>query len=215
MTNVEFYKRYENDSLIPTYDFFQKKIKGLKGIRPEFCPAIRDFYKLGWVLGSPIEVNFLSKRDFYVDCYKSCDNNYFMSPGVIGDLNSETLYARIDTGYSFVNLNVPILSIKFDSLDWDDQDISIPPNLYPAGYTGPILIPLSCNSERKVQKFNPLIQLIPFGQKDCTHDVITQSIKHEAFEGLYFNAWELKYPERRKFISSNLLNELVNKGHPF
>ncbi len=148
MTSVDFYKRYGNDSLSPTYDFFLSKLKGIKGIRPEFCPAIRDFYKLGWVLGSPIDVNFLSKKDFYVDCYKSNDNKYFMSPGVIGDSNSETLYARIDTGYSFVNLNVPILSIKFDTLESDCSDTSIPSNIYPVGYTGPILIALSCNKER-------------------------------------------------------------------
>lgn len=209
---INFHQRFKNPSLQEAFNFFQPKLKTVKGIKPHFCPSIRDYFKLGWVLGSPINLFFSSKTDFTVQRRQSESGDIFLSPGVIGDPNADILYARIDTGYSFLNLPTPILATKIQLIDEFDDGLLIPPNVYPAGYSGPILIAAASHKPQKIVSQTPMIHLIPLTNTGMhEHHVIDTEIKHENFEGLYYNDWELDYPIVNSINSSLLLKNLINK----
>ncbi len=206
---ISFFQRFKNPSLSPTYNFFLQQSKGLKGVKPHFCPAIRNFFKLGWVLGSPIELDFFSKVSFKVDHHQSLKGDSFLSPGIIGDPDAKLLYARVDTGLSFMNLEVPIMATKIQSIDEIEDNLIIPPNIYPAGYSGPILIAVASNKAQKIQALNPLIQLIPLtDNQEYEHTIVDNlTIHHPNFEGLYYENWQKDYPNISSTTSSAFLNE--------
>lgn len=204
---IIFYKRIIDPYFSTSIEVFKKKSASKKGIQPEFCPAIRDFYSRGWLVGTPIEINLYNSREFDVDKRSTPDGKLFLSPGIIGDPNADRLYARIDTGLSLKDLPVALMAIKRQSEDWKFKNIVIPPVIYPRGYSGPILIAVSSDHFETIPINEPLIHLIPMTEE--THieaELSNENISHEKFEGLYTISWEKDYVREGIVKSTSLLS---------
>lgn len=194
MMKITFFRRILNPCFISSLDIFRQQSIGVKGIRPELCPAIRDFHSRGWFVGSPIQLTLYNAREFDVEKRRSIEGKLFLSPGVIGDPDTKRLFARVDTGLSVKDLPVALMAIKKQSQDWIYESLVIPPVIYPKGYTGPILIAVSSNDYKSIPINEPLVHLIPMiDGVDIDADLSDEYISHERFEGLYSKSWEADY----------------------
>ena len=206
MMKIIFYKRILNPCFVSSLDSFKQQSMGVKGIRPELCPAIRDFHSRGWFVGSPIELTFYNSREFDVDKRRNVQGKLFLSPGVIGDPDAKRLFARVDTGLSFKDLPVALMAIKRQSQDWIYGSLVIPPVIYPKGYTGPILLAVSSNDYITIPINEPLVHLIPMTDGiDIDIDLSDEYITHEKFEGLYSKSWEEEHKKEGMVKSTSLL----------
>lgn len=205
---IKIYSRIDNYSIKKSSIFFNEAFRNIKGIRPEFCPAIREFHSIGFVIGSPIAVKFENKRKFFLEKSWDSKQNIFLSPGVIGEQNSDRLYARVDSGLSFINLELPIIAIKNQNAIEYLENIIIPPVLYPAGYSGPILIPISANNNVQINKNDGLLSLIPLSTDiNMDYEIISSDIKHDKFEGLYYRNWQDTYINPEIITSENIFKD--------
>jgi hypothetical protein len=206
--NIKMYSRIDNYSIKKSSIFFNEEFRNTKGIRPELCPAIRAFNSVGFVIGSPIAVKFENKRKFFLEKRRDSNQNIFLSPGVIGEPNSDRLYARVDSGLSFMNLELPIIAIKNqNTIDYLDS-IIIPPVLYPAGYSGPILIPISANNDIQINTNDGLLSLIPLSTDiNMDYEIISSDIRHDKFEGLYYRNWQDTYKNSEIITSENIFKD--------
>jgi hypothetical protein len=178
--------RISDSMLMDAEMIFLKKVRGIKGIRPELCPAIRDFHSAGSLICNPTNLSFLNKFSFEVRHYKSNDGKEILSPGVIGDPKSERFYARVDTGLSFIDIPCPVMAIKNHHLTNPLNNIEIPPVIYPQNYTGPILIAISSDFALEVPKHTPLLHIIPLYPTKVSITISSSVIVHENFEGLLY-----------------------------
>ena len=183
MKSIVLYKRYHKASLEQSIQQIVKESEAGK-ITPSKCPAIRQAYKLGCYINSPRQYDFRNGI-FNIKRYKITDK-YLLDPGVIGDPSSNNLYARIDTGYSFQNLEIDILAtpILAPLINFDFQ---IPPVVYPKGYTGPILAPVSSRKNITIKESQPILHLIPLSINH-RFEVISKEINHSNFEGLIYDS---------------------------
>lgn len=203
--NIKIYSRIDNYSIKRSSIFFNEVFRNTKGIRPELCPAIRAFNSVGFVIGSPITIKFKNKRKFFLEKREDSNQNIFLSPGVIGEPNSDRLYARVDSGLSFINLELPIIAIKNQNAIEYLDSIIIPPVLYPAGYSGPILIPMSANNNVQINKNDGLLSLIPLTTDiNIDYEIISSDIIHDKFEGLYYRNWQNVYKHSEIVSSENI-----------
>lgn len=153
-------------------------------ITPSKCPAIRQAYNLGCYVNSPRQYDF-NNGIFNIKRYKIMDT-FLLDPGVIGDPSSKNLFARIDTGYSFQNLVIDVLATPILA-PLINNDFQIPPVVYPKGYTGPILAPISSLKSITIDECQPILHLIPLSI-DYKFEVINLEIIHSNFEGLIYDS---------------------------
>ncbi len=159
-------------------------------IRPELCPAIRAFDRLGIYIGTPYGVNFHGNHNFDVEIYKNALGANLLCPGVIGSPQSDMLYARIDSGLSVVDLRSPLVAISIQNSIHGNSCLRIPPAVYPVSYTGPILIPVGANSAIHVPRGEFLIHLFALSSDGGEFRIVPSSIAHDKFEGLLTREWE-------------------------
>ncbi len=153
-------------------------------ITPSKCPAIKQAYNLGCYIGSPNDYHF-DNSSFIVKRY-NLNNKIILDPGIIGTPDSNNLYARIDTGFSFSKLNINILATPILTPTMN-LEFQIPPVVYPKGYTGPILAPVFSQNKFILKTSQPIIQLIPLGS-NYEFEIQNLEIKHENFEGLFYDS---------------------------
>jgi hypothetical protein len=154
-------------------------------ITPSKCPAIKQAYNLGCYINSPRQYNF-KNGIFKIKRYKIKDT-YLLDPGVIGDPSSRNLFARIDMGFSFKNLEIDVLATPILA-PLINSDFQIPPVVYPKGYTGPILAPISSRKSITIDECKPILHLIPLSI-DYKFEVINLEINHSNFEGLIYDSY--------------------------
>jgi len=183
MSSIELYKRYFKASFEQGINQIIKDSETGK-ITPSKCPAIRQAYNLGCYINSPSQYNF-KNGIFDVKRYKILDK-YLLDPGIIGDPSSKNLFARIDTGYSFQNLDIDVLATPILAPLIND-DFQIPPVVYPKGYTGPILAPVSSRKNNIIKEMQPILHLIPLSL-EYTFEEINQELIHSNFEGLIYDS---------------------------
>jgi hypothetical protein len=179
--------------------------RSARGIRPELCPAIRQFYCLGVYVYSPIDFRFHDRFTFDVEVMENQEGHRILMPGVIGAPGSPAFYARIDTGFSFGNLSYPVIGIlnQHQSLDFGPAKLS--PVVYPVGYTGPILIPLTSPDPFEVSRNMPLLHLISMGELNSPPEVVDRHILHPKFEGLLYEDSFRTYRRVRSVKSTDLV----------
>lgn len=181
--NIKIYKRYNKAEI--SNNIMKEIIATETGkVTPSKCPAIRHAYKFGFFILSPNDYSF-KEGTFSVKAY-NCDNKLFLDPGVMGDPNSNHLYARIDTGYSFLNLEHDVLITKVLT-PFMNTEYEIPPVIYPKNYIGPILAPISSNLNITISKGTPLLHVIPLCS-EYSYEEINKEIIHESFEGLFYDS---------------------------
>jgi len=186
---IHFARRNQLARLRPAASLFSERARGVKGIRPELCPAIRAFHCQGWVIATPVELEFQGSRRFRVHKFKDQSGGLFLSPGVIGTPETERLYARVDTGISITQSPVPLLAIRLQDAKFPFPCLHVPATLYPPGYVGPILIPMSSDIGLVVPAGALILHVIP-QYPDAVDAVIEEAdVKHEEFEGLYDFGW--------------------------
>jgi hypothetical protein len=208
MIEINLIRRYKNGNIKPLTNVFKDSLKGIKGIKPELCPAIRDFQSLGWGVSPPVNVVFRNERSFDVEKYSDEEGNKFLVPGVIGDKVSKRLYARIDTGFSMINLPVPILALKCQNQHEHFRKFEIAPVVYPRGYSGPVLIAASANEPCLLRENEYVLQMIPM-IFDESSLVIRDDSKYleKGFEGLFKDHWDRIYKPLGRFDSRQILNQ--------
>ena len=187
MLKVKLYKRYKNASLNLNLDARIKKNE-IGKITPSKCPAIKQAYRLGCYINSPSKYLF-QNGVFKVKRYKIGEKQ-LLDPGVIGDPTANEIFARIDSGYSFKNLEVEILATPILA-PHINENIIIPPVVYPVGYTGPILIPLGSKHSIIIEADQPILQLIPLSM-NCSFEEQYEELIHDSFEGLKYDSDLLK-----------------------
>jgi hypothetical protein len=183
MNSIILYKRFHKASMEQVIQQLIKESESGK-ISPSKCPAIRQAYELGCYINSPRQYDFRNGA-FKIKRYKITDK-HLLDPGVIGDPTSNHLFARIDTGYSFENLEVdtlatPILAPRIN------VDFQIPPVVYPSGYTGPILAPVGSVKDVSIKEAQPILHLIPLST-DHRFEETPREILHSNFEGLIYDS---------------------------
>jgi hypothetical protein len=183
MSIIVLYKRYHRASMEQSIQQIIKESESGK-ITPSKCPAIRQAYNLGCYVNSPRQYDF-NNGIFNIKRYKIIDT-YLFDPGVIGDPSSKNLFARIDTGYSFQNLEIDVLATPILAPLIND-DFQIPPVVYPKGYTGPILAPISSRKNISIKEFQPILHLIPLSLNH-RFEVVNEEISHTNFEGLIYDS---------------------------
>lgn len=183
MSIIVLYKRYHRASIKQSIQQIIKESESGK-ITPSKCPAIRQAYNLGCYVNSPRQYDF-NNGIFNIKRYKIKDT-YLLDPGVIGDPSSKNLFARIDTGYSFQNLDIDVLATPILAPLIND-DFQIPPVVYPKGYTGPILAPISSRKNISIKEFQPILHLIPLSLNH-RFEVVNTEISHTNFEGLIYDS---------------------------
>ena len=208
MLELKLIKRFDRAVMENSGKFYRNLLKGVKGMRPALCPAIRSFQSLGWRVSPPVNVIFRSERSFDVDRYSDEDGKKFLVPGVIGDKESERLYARIDSGFSLVDLSVPMLAIKCQEEGDYYRGFEVAPVIYPKGYTGPILMAVSANGRFELIRSEYILHLIPMTSEEVDV-VVDEDFEHlePQFEGLFKNSWEVKFISRGRFDSEEILNQ--------
>ena len=208
MIDITLVKRYEKGVIESSLQVFRSSLKGVKGIRPELCPAIRSYHSLGWRLSSPVDIIFRNERSFDVDNYLDEFDRKFLVPGVIGDKESKKLYARIDSGFSLLNLSVPLMAIKCQGEDPYLSKFEIAPVIYPEGYTGPILLAVSANEDFKLNSNHLIVQIIPLASAKVNLSIrVDCEYIEENFEGLFKNNWDHLYKKQGRLDSEDILNQ--------
>jgi hypothetical protein len=177
------YKRYQKASLEQSI-YQSVKDSEIGKITPSKCPAIRQAYKLGCCINAPRQYVFREGK-FHVKRFK-IKGEIILDPGVIGDPTSTELYARIDTGYSFQKLIIDVLAIPVLA-PRINFGLQIPPVVYPKGYTGPILAPVSSRYSITISERQPIIQLIPLSL-DYVFKEVNEEVVHASFEGLIYDS---------------------------
>lgn len=206
MTSINLIKRYKNSIVTPAFELFRSKLIGVKGIRPELCPAIRDFHSVGWKIASPINIKFYNSRNFLVNSHFNDAGEKILVPGVIGDLQSKRLYARVDTGFSLKNIPFPLLAIKCQSESEYYDKFELAPVIYPKSYTGPILMAISANEEIELQKNEFILHVIPLNENNVVLTIEEDyDLVESNFEGLFINDWEKKYSKLFSSTSEEIL----------
>jgi len=175
-----------------------KKTENTK-IAPSKCPAIHNAYTRGTFISSPRDYTF-EGNSFLIHKYKTLQNEIIIDPGIIGVKESNHIYARIDVGFSFLNLPCDILATPILAT-YFNQNLQIPSVIYNKGYNGPILAPISSLKSCHIKKGHPILQLIPLTE-NYTFDVEIQNIKHENFEGLFYFSNEDKLDLIDSYYSS-------------
>lgn len=183
MGTVLLYKRYKKASIEHTIQQNIKRSESGK-ITPSKCPAIKKAYNLGCYVNSPNQYDFKDGL-FNIKRFKIMDK-YVLDPGVIGDPNSNILFARIDTGFSFQNLEIDILATPILAPLIND-DFQIPPVVYPKEYSGPILAPVCSRKDVSIKKCQPILHLIPLAT-GYQFEVVNKEIIHSNFEGLMYDS---------------------------
>lgn len=204
MKAIKLYKRY-NKALFRNNINEHVRATEKGKITPSRCPAIRQAYNLGCYILSPKQYYF-NQDSFTVRRFK-LNNKILLDPGVIGDPESNCYYARIDTGYSFVDLEIDVLATTILT-PFINNDYLIPPVVYPKSYTGPIIAPVSSLKKHKLDLGQPLLQLIPLGQNH-TFEEIAKEITHDSFEGLFYDS----ILENLKFIDELNCLEIIKNDN--
>ena len=183
MEIIKLYKRYYKAIMSNNINNQIKTTESGK-ITPSKCPAIRHAYNLGCYISSPSNYSF-QNSNFIVNRYKLNDV-LFLDPGIIGTPDSNNFYARIDTGFSFDDLIIDVLATPILTPNLNNE-FQIPPVVYPKGYKGPILAPVYSKNTIEIKASQPILQLIPLGL-NYEFKVFLNEIKHEGFEGLFYDS---------------------------
>lgn len=201
---MRLYRRVQSARVEPAKSFFTAASKGRKGISPELCPAIRDFYSLGAYVFSPICLEIYDSHSFEVQVNENPEGERLLIPGIIGAPGSREYYARIDSGFSLVDLSSPVLGVITQLPSYDLSNIRMPPVVYPAGYSGPILMPVSCSTRFSVTRSAPLLHLIPL-DLDTRLEVIEEEVRHQGFEGLVYESEIRSFQRTWSVLSTDLV----------
>lgn len=186
MKTIRLIRRIENADTAPG------RLATESGISPANCPAIRAATRLGIEILSPIEVKFDNSKSFNVTRAWTQENELILIPGIIGDPRSRRTYARIDSGFSILDSNVPFLTTLPTSLVDHPLGYAQPNVLYEVGYSGPLLVPLSATLPATISFGDPICQLLPLVEEKV--DVVvdedsTLTLIHPEFEGLLNRDW--------------------------
>jgi hypothetical protein len=154
-----------------------------------------------------VDLRFESAINFQIlDC-RTQDGDQLLIPGVIGGPDSERNYARIDSGFSIENLQVPFITTLTTSLVDDSSGFCQPTVYYEVGYSGPLLIPLSSTLQSEISTGMPISHLIPLSVDDVLISIIEKPDPmpcHSDFEGLLGHDW----PSGALIISSKSSREI-------
>lgn len=203
------FRRNERAKLSLSRDLFKRSTRGLKGLRPELCPAVKDFHSSGFLIYSPFDIEIQSKFSFDVAVYTDTDKQKLLVPGIIGTPNSPRFYARVDTGFSLINSECEIISIPNLRCDAVRQTLIIPPVIYPAGYTGPILIAVSADQPFQIDTALPLIHLIPMSREISSVKVEDTNVRHTSFEGLIYKDFNDSFSLQKRCSSLELIDPIL------
>lgn len=203
------FRRNERAKLSLCRDHFKRSTRGLKGLRPELCPAVKDFHSSGFLIYSPFEIKIQSKFSFNVAVYTNIDEQKLLVPGIIGTPGSPRFYARVDTGFSLLNSECEILSIPNLLCDEVRQTLIIPPVIYPAGYTGPILIAVSADQPFQIDTTLPLLHLIPLSREISSVKVEDTDVRHTSFEGLIYKDFNESFSLQKRCSSLELIGPIL------
>ena len=165
------------------------EIERSEGMSPDRCPAIRSAANLGVELLAAYGVSFAGPRELRSEVLRTGSGGTVFLPGVIGDPNSERIYARIDSGFSVSDLPCSLLATLPLSLSTRAAGFSAPTVLYKSGYSGPILAPLSSIEMSRILVGDPILHLGPLTEYPVTFEEGIEETVHENFEGLLYVGW--------------------------
>jgi hypothetical protein len=172
-------------------------------IAPGRCPAIQQASRLGVEIISPIDLQFHNAQSFEVSEFLDPEGRRLLVPGLIGDPEAKRNYARIDSGFSIEDNQIPFLTVLPTSLADDVSGYSQPTVYYGVGYSGPILIALSSTLPAVISSGVPISHLVPLSDEPVSVVVLnedTLGVGHPEFEGLL--PWE--WPEGVELVKSGV-----------
>jgi len=160
-------------------------------MHPNICPAIRNANMKGVLMSALHDIDFDELGGFDVRLGSNGDKAVLVVPGIIGSLNSDVLFAKVDTGFSVDDLPIQMLSIPVLDLEFS-LNLIVPGVIYPQGYSGPLFIAVASRVPIRIPASYPLTQLIALNERESeivVNDRFELSKKDQLFEGLLCPGW--------------------------